>query len=278
MQDLLILESFWDRRRVKDKLGKEFEILRGKDYDFEWQSLGYGYSKDLKGIYHWDKECFRKYKKDIDISSFELIDANKSENTFYFKDKAAVYLDSYMCSNSVIKNANPENFSILDIDKGYTSSGNIDFWYETELPYALSELVRINGSYQKVGDSIYFGHINKLSCDVESFKIINPKIETVAKDDNNVYFKSEIIEGANPETFHFLEQCVGEHSPYYLQCDIHFYAKDDKYAYFINSPFEFKIIKTKSLDDFTFIVRDDIGYGIDSTYYYKKGRRKRLSN
>lgn len=61
MEDLLILEVFWGRRLVRDRLGKEFEIYRGKDYETDWVNLGHGYSKNEKGIFHWDKACFAKY-------------------------------------------------------------------------------------------------------------------------------------------------------------------------------------------------------------------------
>ncbi|WP_299184970.1 DKNYY domain-containing protein [uncultured Aquimarina sp.] len=276
MNDIIIVDIFWNKRLVQDKSGKEFEIFRGKDYDLDWQHLGSGYSKDSKRIYHWTKECFRKQLKGIDILSFELIQANESENTVYFKDKHAVYLDSYMSSCVVLEEADPEKFQIIDIDKGYASSGDIDYWYYAKLPYALTDLTRINRSYQKVRNSIYFGHTDKLICDVESFEIINHRVETVAKDNNHVYYKSEIIEGANPKTFQFLEECIRENSSYYLECDIHFYAKDDKYAYFINVPFGYKIIKTKDLANFRFVIKDEIGYGIDSKYIYEKGRRKKI--
>lgn len=73
-----------------------------------------------------------------------------------------------------------------------------------------------------------------------------------------------------------MEDCIADDSPPYLECDIHFYAKDKNFAYFINVPFGFKIIKTKDLSNFRFIVRDGIGYGIDSNFYYEKGRRKKL--
>lgn len=276
MDDLIIVESFWDKRLVRDNQGKEFEILRGSDYDVEWQRLGYGYSKDLKGVYLWDKECFRKYKKEIDISSLVLIQANKSENTFYFKDKNSVYIDSYMADQVIIEDANPDSFNLIDIDLGYSTSNGKDYWYDFELPYTLHDLVHINQSYQKVGNSIYFGHIQKVACDSETFEIINEKAPTVARDKNHVYFKSDIIEGANPQTFKFIEDCIADDSPHYLECDIHFYAKDDTFAYFINVPFGFKIIRTKDLNNFKFIVKDGIGYGIDSTYYYEKGKRKKL--
>lgn len=276
MEDLLILDIFWNKRLVKDSSGNEFEIFRGKDYEKDWVNLGFGYSKNSKGVFLWDNECFKKYTKQIDLATFEMIEANSSENTFYFKDANSIYLDSYMTGQVKIDNAHPKNFQLIDIDKGYTTSNDRDFWYGTELPYRISNITPINESYQRVDDSIFFGHTHQLPCDTQTFEIINSKVSTVARDKNYVYFKSEIIEGACPKTFKFMEDCIADDSPQYLECDIHFYAKDEKFAYFINVPFGFKIIKTKDLSNFRFIVKDGTGYGIDSNYIYEKGRRKKI--
>lgn len=276
MDDILILESFWDRRLVRDSLGNEFEIYRGKDYETNWVNLGHGYSKNKKGIFLWDKPCFTKFNKQISLSTFKMILANKSENTFYFKDKNSVYIDSYMADQVIIESAHPESFELLDIDKGYATSNGRDYWYNFKLPYSISEITHINKTYQQVRNSIYCGHLQKLHCDYKTFEIIHKKAPTVARDKNHVYFKSSIIEGADPQTFMFIEDCIADDSAHYLQCDIHFYAKDKNYAYFINVPFGFKIIKTKDLNNFRFIIKSGIGYGIDSNYYYEKGKRKKL--
>ncbi|MBU3026357.1 MULTISPECIES: DKNYY domain-containing protein [Zobellia] len=276
MDDLVILDLFWDRQLVKDKSGREFEIFRGKDYDTDWVHLGHGYSKNSEWIYFYGDTCFEKELKNIDIASFSLIEANEAENTIYFKDKKAVYLKSYMCGFATLPNADPNDFQIVDIDNGYSTSGESDYWYEDKLPYALSEMIPINGCYQRVKDTIFFGHTRKVACDVDTFEQVHPKVQTLFKDKDHLYFKNEIVEGANPDTFEFLEECIGEDAPYYLECDIHYYAKDDKYAYFVNAPFGIKVIKTKDLKNFRFEVIDEIGYGRDSNYRYEKGRRKKI--
>ena len=276
MNNLLILDIFWDRQLVRDKSGKEFEIFRGKDYDHDWAHLGHGYSKDNDWIYYYNDTCFENQLNEIDITSFVLIEANELENTVYFKDKIAVYLKSYMCGFSTLPKANPNNFQILDLDKGYSTSGEFDYWYESKLPYILSEMTPINESYQRVDNSIFFAYTIKMACDVATFEQVHPKVTTVFKDKDHLYFKSKIVEGANPATFQFLEECISNDSLYYLECDIHFYAKDDKQAYFINEPFGIKIIKTRDLENFRFEVIDEIGYGRDSKYRYEKGRRKKI--
>lgn len=276
MEDLLILDVFWNKRLVKDSSGNEFEIFRGEDYEKDWVDLGFGYAKNSSGIFLWDTECFKKFVKHIDLATFAMIQTNTAENTFYFKDVDAVYIDSYMTDQVKIENAYPKNFQLIDIDKGYATSNGKDFYYEVELPYRISDMIPINENYQRVGDAIYFGHTHQILCDTQTFEIINAKVSTVARDKNYVYFKSEVIEGACPKTFHFIDECVAENTANYQDCDIHFYAKDEKCAYFINVPFGVKIIKTKDLTNFRFIVKDGIGYGIDSNYYYEKGRRKKL--
>lgn len=276
MDELIILDIFWDRQLVRDKSGREFEIFRGKDYDTDWINLGHGYSKNNDWIYFYMNTCFEQHLKKIDIASFVLIEANEAENTVYFKDKNAVYLKSYMCGFEILPEANPNNFRIIDIDNGYATSGESDYWYDSKLPYSLSEMTSINGCYQRVGDAIYYGHTVRMTCDVDTFEQVHPKVDTLFKDKDHLYFKSDIVEGANPATFQFLEECIGENSPYYLECDIHFYAKDDQYAYFVNKPFGIKVIKTKDLENFKFEVIDGIGYGRDSKYRYEKGRRKRI--
>jgi len=276
MTDLLILDIFWDRQLVRDTSGKEFEIFRGKDYDLDWISLGHGYSKNKNCIYYYQNTCFNKYLNKIDIASFVLIQANDVENTIYFKDKNAVYIESYMCGFSLLENANPVDFRFIDIERGYSTSGGNDYWYNSKLPYSLSKMSPINECYQLVNGSIFFGYLSQMNCDVSSFEQVHPKVATLFKDKNNIYFKDEIVESANPETFHFLEECISEQSPYYLENDIHFYAKDDKFAYFVNEPHGIKVIKTRDLENFRFEVIDKIGYGIDSTYRYEKGRRRKL--
>ncbi len=277
MEDIVILDVFWDRQLVRDGSGNEYEIFRGKDYDLGWVRLGHGYSKDGKGVYLWNDPCFNKYRKQISLPTFEMIQANEAGNTFYFRDENAVYIDSHMAYQIRVENADPKDFRILDIDQGYATSNGKDYWYDSELPYRISEIKHINGSYQQVGNSIYFGHIEKLSCHPETFEIVHEKVPTVARDSEHVFFKSSVIEGADPETFRFMEECTEDDAPAYLEDDIHFYATDKRYAYFVDSTYGVKIIKTKDLSNFRFIVKDGIGYGIDSNYLYEKGRRRKLN-
>lgn len=277
MSERVILEIFWDRRLVRDESGQEYEIFRGKDYDPDWQSLGHGYSKNKQGIYYYLNPCFTKHLQQIDLASFDLLAANDSERHIYFKDKHAVYLNSIWIGFAPLPQADPHNFTVIDLDKAYARSGNIDYWLDSQLPYSLTEMTSLNQSYQRVGDTIYFGHTNPVPCDAATFEQVHPKVTTLFKDKDHLYFKGKIVEGANPQTFYFLPACIGEDAPHYLECDIHFYARDDQYAYFVNAPHEIKIIRTKDLANFRFEVSKGIGYGRDSKYRYEKGRRRKIS-
>jgi len=92
---------------------------------------------------------------------------------------------------------------------------------------------------------------------------------------NYVYYKNEVIKGADSLTFAFLENCLSDKIPYYLNSDIGFYAKDKKKTYFISTPFMAKVIKTKSLKEFRFQVIDEKGYAFDAQYKYERGKIKK---
>lgn len=140
--------------------------------------------------------------------------------------------------------------------------------------------VKTGGSYQKVNNEIYFAFREKINCDVETFQLVDSRenYKTVSKDKNYVYHKGKIVEDADSNTFHFLENCINkEKRPRYTNCDIHYYAKDKNYAYFVNSPFAIKKIKTKNIDSFNFKVVDSEGYAVDKMYTYHNGIRKRIN-
>ncbi|NJM79663.1 MAG: hypothetical protein HC854_08715 [Flavobacterium sp.] len=147
------------------------------------------------------------------------------------------------------------------------------------MPFKIKEaFIFEGGSYQKVNNEIYFAFRQKISCDAATFKLVDNRecYKTVFKDKNHVYYKGEIVIDADPNTFHFLENCINENKrPRYVDCDIHYYAKDKNHAYFVNSPFEIKKIKTKDIEGFDFKVINAEGYAFDKNYIYYKGKRKK---
>ncbi|NJM79664.1 MAG: hypothetical protein HC854_08720 [Flavobacterium sp.] len=62
--------------------------------------------------------CFQKFYKIIDFETFEVIQSN-NKNTTYFKDKNHVYLDSFMNYFTIIEDATPKDFKVLDIENGF---------------------------------------------------------------------------------------------------------------------------------------------------------------
>lgn len=118
-----------------------------------------------------------------------------------------------------------------------------------------------------------------MDCDADTFEIVDTREyhKTVFRDKNHIYHKGKILEGANPNTFHFIENCINESlRPYYINCDIHYYAKDDQFAYFVDSVNTIKTIKTKDIDGFDFKVVDDQGIAFDKDYEYYRGVKKRV--
>lgn len=275
-----ILDIEWDCHKIKYDNGKKGKLIRGVDYDLTWIKLGEGYAKKGKEITFYDIRKFSKLYHIIDFESFELIESYKT-STNYFKDKNNVYIDSYMNRNFLIlEDANPKDFKILDIKKGYATSNNIDYRYDLKLPHRFSDMIFIeeDDSYVKVGNQIYFNFTQKLDCDADTFEIVDKReyYKTVFKDKNNIYHKGKILENTNPSTFHFLENCINESQrPRYTNEDIHYYAKDDKFAYFVDSVDKIKTLKTKDLSGFDFKVVDGEGIAFDKYYEYYRGVKKK---
>ncbi|WP_299610348.1 DKNYY domain-containing protein [uncultured Aquimarina sp.] len=286
MNDYIILDIFWDHQIVREQSGKEFKIFRGIDYQTDWKKLGYGYSKDKKQIYYYNTEYFKKYYKEIDFETFHIVERHAEKNpysvggeykeTIYFADKNNVYVNSYLCPFSIIEGISPKDLKLIDISKGYATDGANDYVFDQKLPYKIKNTKPINAVYLIANDIIYFGNTSPLECDAKSFELVHEAVLNIAKDKNHVFYKDQIIEGADPKTFQFLDACILPNKEYYQECDIDFYAKDSKQAYFISTPFMTKIIKTKSLHNFRFEVIDGRGYAFDDIYRYDRGKRKKI--
>ncbi len=248
------------------------------------KDLGHGYKIiDNKFILCYESEVFKKFYKTIDFETFEIITTNAEydndgfASTIYFGDKNHVYIQSAFTSFSILENANPKDFKVIDIQKGYTFSNGNYYRHNDKMPFDLSKAKHLNDYHIRVEDQLYFGDVKRIeNVDLESFVIPYPeKVENLAKDKNHVFFKGKIVLEVNPDTFKVLEGCLD--GTYYLECDNTFYAKDDTYAYFIRTiSDEVKVIKTKSLEDFHFKVIDERGYAFDKEYSYYMGKRTKL--
>lgn len=241
------------------------------------KTLGYHfYVIDNQMILHFDSEVFRKFYHIIDFPSFEVIQSNGS--TFhYFKDKNHVYLESYMNRFAILPNANPTDFHILDFENGKANSGTNDYVFDQLLPHRLAAYEPISAYYQRVGSKIYCAYTHELlGVDAASFQVLYPNdVQNVAKDKNHVYFRNEVVEGADAESFTFLEACFN--SDYYREQDHTYYAKDKNVAYYVDTIAKtFKVIRSKDLANFSFKVIDELGYAFDEKYMYLFGKRAKM--
>jgi hypothetical protein len=252
-----------------------------------WEALSQTWSKDRKGLYLNNSKVYSKMYDQIDFPTLKVLEVELKpynegpdnhgfeEENIYFVDKNHVYVNSYMCEFSIVSGANPNTFQVTDVAKGFGTDGDRDFWYSDVLPYRLRDAETINDQYVRVNNRIYCGYLTQVECDTDTFEIIHPRVSNIARDKNHVFFKNDIIEGADAATFQFLEACVAQDRPYYSDGDIDFYATDNKRAYFVSTPFLIKPINTKSLANFHFKIIDDEGFAFDDQYVYTRGRRKK---
>lgn len=248
------------------------------------KDLGYGYKIiDNKFILRYDSEVFKKFYKIIDFQTFKIAATNAEfdndgfASTVYFEDKNRIYIESAFTSFCVLENAMPEDFKVIDIQKGYSFSNGNYFRHNDKMPFDLSKAKHLNNYHIQVEDQLFFGDLKLIdNVDLDSFVIPHPeRIENLAMDKNHVFFKGEIISEADPKTFKILDGCLN--GTYYLECDNAFYAKDNKQAYFIRTiSSEVKVIKSKSLNDFHFKIIDERGYAFDKEYSYYMGKRTKL--
>jgi len=222
---------------------------------------------------HFDSEVYRKFYACIDFPSFEIIQSNGS--TFhYFKDKKHVYLESYRNKFCILPGADPEDFQILDFEKGMAISGGNDYVFGQKLVYRLADVIELPGIYQLVGDAVYCAYFKPVEgANAAFFEVLHgDHIGNVAKDREHVYFREEIVPDADAESFDILAECMD--GTYYRECDHTFYATDKRWAFYIDSIAKsIKTIKTKNVQQFGFEVKEELGYGFDGEYRYLYGKR-----
>ncbi|WP_159455849.1 DKNYY domain-containing protein [Chitinophaga eiseniae] len=240
-----------------------------------WQPLSENYSKDHKGILCNSSRVFTRHTKAIDLETFEVIQENDTPMTTYFRDKNNVYLHSSMCTFTTLEGAIPGTFEITDIKKGFSTDGCNDYYYAQPLPYRLTDARLLNEHYAEANGKIYAAYTRPVPADATTFVIPAPElISNVALDKDHVFFREEIVAAANPRTFHFLDRCVAADRDYYRNCDIEFYAKDEKFAWFVRTiDKSFKKISSKSIEAFDFKVEDETGYGYDKENRYRQGKK-----
>ena len=233
---------------------------------------------DNKFILHFDREVYRKFYPVIDFASFEIIESNGS--TFhYFRDKNRVYIESYMNAFAVLPDAAPVDFKILDFERGRSTAGGNYYLFDKKLPHSFEDYQVLSHYYQLAAGTVYFNYLHAMhEADIPSFEVLQgEKVGNVAKDKNHVYFRDQIVDSADPGSFHFLEECFS--GEYYRECDHTYYAKDKHQAYYVDTIARaFKAIRTKNVDQFHFKVIDELGYAFDGKNNYLFGKKVPLKN
>jgi len=241
--------------------------MERKDLDYGFTIVGDA------SIRQFGREVYQKYYKEIDFASFEIIQSNGS-SFHYFRDKNKVYLESYMNAFTVLEDADPADFEIIDFKEGLSTSCGNDYVFEQKLPYRLRDAEPLSCMYQQVGDKIYCAYSKEVEgADVTTFEVLHgERVGNVAKDKQHVYFRDVPVSEADALSFHFLDACFN--SGYYRECDHTFYAIDAYHAFYVDTIAKaFKVIKTKNLDQFRFEIWDELGYAKDIQYTYLFGKR-----
>ncbi|WP_119079505.1 DKNYY domain-containing protein [Chitinophaga alhagiae] len=229
---------------------------------------------DNKFILHFDREVYRKFYPVIDFASFEIIESNGA--TFhYFRDKHRVYIESYMNAFAVLPDAASVYFKVLDFERGKSTSNGNDYLFDQKLPHRFDDYRVLSNYYQFAAGTVYFNYFHAMpEADIRSFEVLHGEnVGNVAKDKKHVYFRDKVVDGADPGSFHFLEECFS--GEYYRECDHTYYAIDKHQAYYVDTIARaFKAIRTKDTGQFHFKVINELGYAFDEKYAYLFGKRK----
>ena len=171
----------------------------GSDF-FSYREIGNdsqgGYALDDKHVYY----CFEKIEG-ADVATFHLI----GKRTGYSADKNHVYY-----TGKIMKGALPKTFKM---SKENIACDGKDY-YSYGIPFHVSDYESFHPGYNNWSvDKNYIYYIDDktgkfdIHCipvgDYKSFKGLN---EQYAKDIYHVYFKTKIVEGADPATFHTFSQ------------------------------------------------------------------------
>ena len=173
--------------------------------------IGFSLLKDDKNVYYVGEKI-----KDVKIKNFEKLGRNywKNENKIYYRDKK-------------IENADIKSFKVLNEDyakdKNNVYDGNESIGRGIKDPETFEFLPNgiIYGTlYGKDKYNVYYIKNKMLNCFDSYYSIyeingINKdKVEVLndwfIKDDKNIYFKGEILEGADYNTFELLPNGEGK--------------------------------------------------------------------
>lgn len=219
-EDNLSYDNTDNYARDKDKVYYQGRILiNANPNTFEIIDGVNNYSKDESLVYYDDKLI-----NDTDIETF------KSLGRSYAKDKNLVYL-----SGEIIVDANPQSFSIVEsikpnwwphhfsfddryvfsnlkkiigadpktweqIGYGYSKDRKEAYYYEESITADPMTLIAIDSTYAMDDSRAYYKGQEIIGSSPMSFEIFDNTVD-YSKDKYNVFYKTNLIEGANPETF-----------------------------------------------------------------------------
>ena len=206
-------------------LGSNYSINKGKVYygneileganPKTAELIGFSLLKDDKNVYYMGKKI-----KDVKIKNFEKLGKNywKNDNKIYYRDEK-------------IENADIMSFKVLNED--YAKDKNHVYSGREEIDSSLSGKIKdpktfeflpngiINATlYGKDKYNVYYIENKMINCfdtyySIYEVKEINKdKVEVLndwfIKDDKNIYFKGEILEGVDYNTFEVLPNGDGK--------------------------------------------------------------------
>jgi len=200
--------------KSKTKIFYKSNEIIGIEYD------NFSILEDYKIPYFYEKNP-RKYGKKTEKTISRHMYAKDSKNIFYRSKKMLADLNSFKIiqypysadrsqvfyHNETIKNANPNNFKIIEEKgnkiSGFAISNNHVFRYNKILPNILpNDFKKLDYPYFRSNDNIYYKLELIKDADIETFEIFR---YPYASDKNNIYFMNNAIKDVNVDTFEILE-------------------------------------------------------------------------
>ncbi len=213
------------------------------------------------------------------VAAFEI----GSSSLCYYADAKRVYIHAPGGYPECIEGAQPDDFRVLAPKNRYASQSQGKFFYGTkQIDYDPTDVELLGGYFVRTDMRVFFHFTRELvDVDLASFEVLHPDlVQVMAKDASRVFFRDVPIAAADATSFRFLGDCVRDDRPYYLNCDVNFYAIDKLRAYWIcTAADEVVPIRSRQLDRFEFFVdvdRQNRGFARDGEYEYNAGKRRPL--
>ncbi len=171
--------------------------------------LDKNYQRDKNHLYYETKPLLKS-----DPDSYEFI------NTLFSKDKNNLY---YI--GSIVMDANPKNYGKREIEKLDNDRSLINLIYDDN--YTLfakrNELIEISRIHNLYKNDVYCLSLRVIGVHYITFKVFEDCEEAYAVDKNNIYCHSQIVKGADIESFQTIN---GQ------------FAKDKNHVYFYERPLQ----------------------------------------